>query len=187
MSIVKCQHGHFYDNVKHKECPVCKNDNYTNNDNPTISSNLFGFNGNANADAQTEAIDKNVDDDQMTIPLYVIDNEYNPVVGWIISLTGAFKGKSFEIHNGRNFVGSSMSMDIVLTSDISIASENHFSIIFDNKTNRFYVMSGVSSVFINGKRVTEPCEIFENDLISIGESNYIFVPYCKEGRNWNDK
>lgn len=185
MAIVKCKYGHFYDNIKHKECPVCNNNNYADNDDPTMASGLFDFKG--NNDLKTEVLDQNIADEQNTIPLYVLDNENNPVVGWLISVSGETKGKSYEIHNGRNFVGRSMAMDIVFSSDKSISRDKHFSIIFDEKTNEFFVVSGISSVFVNGTRVSVPCKICENDYISAGESNFIFVPFCKEGRNWNEK
>lgn len=184
MAIVKCKKGHFYDNLKHSSCPACI-DESSMNDEPTVASGLFDFN--FEGESQTERFDENIDAEQNTIPLYMLENESNPVTGWLVSISGNTKGKSYEIYDGRNFIGRNMSMDIVFDSDKTVSGENHFSIVFDKKNNTFYVLPGNAFVSVNENAVSSPCLISENDIISFGNNKLVFIPYCKEGRNWNEK
>lgn len=184
MAIVKCKKGHFYDNLKHSSCPACI-DESSMNEETTVASGLFDFN--FESESQTERFDENIDAEQNTIPLYMLENESNPVTGWLVSISGNTKGKSYEIYDGRNFIGRNMSMDIVFDSDKTVSRENHFSIVFDKKNNTFYVLPGNAFVSVNENAVSSPCLISENDIISFGNNKLVFIPYCKEGRNWNEK
>lgn len=185
MAINKCKHGHFFDDSKFSVCPVCQSNREMDDDNLTVQSGAFDFN--IEHEIKTEFFDENTKDNQNTIPLFMLENEFNPVTGWLISIENENKGKSFELHDGRNFIGRSLSMDVVLTADNTISRKNHFSIIYDNKSNEFFALPGEGSVFVNEMLLCNPTTIEENDILSLGSYKFIFVPYCKEGRTWNEK
>ena len=45
-------------------------------------------------------------------------------------------------------------------------------------------MGGNGQTYINGKAVNQECLLEDGDLISVGDSEYVFVPFCKKGRVW---
>lgn len=184
MAIVKCKKGHFYDNLKFSNCPVCADKSIVD-DEATIASGLFDFN--FDGESKTENFDENNDTQQQTIPLYMLENDSNPVTGWLVSITGINRGKSYQIYDGRNFVGRNASMDIIFDSEKMVSRENHFSIVFDKRNNTFYVLPGNAPVSVNNKLVSSPCLISEDDVISFANNELVFIPYCKKGRNWNEK
>jgi hypothetical protein len=70
--------------------------------------------------------------------------------------------------------------------DKCVSRKNHCSIVYDSKTYEFYFVHGNSPVMINKKFIETSVKLEENDLLNFGESEYIFIPYCKKGREWND-
>ncbi len=104
--------------------------------------------------------------------------------GWLVCIEGNEKGKSHVICSGRNYVGRSQYMDIVL-SDNSVSEEKHFSIVYDPKSVTFYIICGTGHTYLNGKAVLSESVIADGDMIQVGTSKYVFVAYCKKGREWN--
>ena len=53
-----------------------------------------------------------------------------PVTGWLVCINGDEKGNDYRLHAGKNFVGRSQAMDVVLTDDKSISREKHCSVLY---------------------------------------------------------
>lgn len=108
-----------------------------------------------------------------------------PVVGWLVCMNGGEIGSDFRIHAGKNFVGRSSEMDIILTDDKTISREKACAVTYDPRSNRFFVSCEEGNiVYLNDKRVMTHEELKEGDVIMIGESNLCFIPYCRENRVW---
>lgn len=193
MAVVQCKNKHFYDNSKYEECPHCRKA-LERGDNPkefaenkTVAK--FVHKQDSSADAVfTKSLRNSVgssDDSQKTVAKYFIDRNMNPIAGWLVCTEGENKGRSFEIHIGKNFVGRSMKMDIH-TNDERISRENHFSIIYEPKEAEFYAVQGNGLTYYNGEMLTDAVALNEDDEISAGNSSYVFVPFCKKGRDWNE-
>lgn len=179
MAVVQCANKHYYDNVKHSECPHCKKAMASGIDplaeNKTIAKipgNMMGALGSFGDN-----------DEKKTIGVLRMKN-INPIAGWLVCIDGENKGRSFEVHVGKNFVGRSMRMDIN-TNDESISRDNHFTIIYEPNESVFYLQPGNGLTYHNGKLLSEAGQLKENDKVKAGKSEYVFVPYCKEGRGWN--
>lgn len=185
MAIRKCNKGHFFDDQKFSQCPVCKNANAALGNTATVPTDSVMFN--YESDAKTEFINENYSEEQNTVALYALEEGINPVVGWLVCTSGGEKGKSFELHDGRNFIGRSMTMDIIIAADNYVSREKHCSVVYDNKNISFYVLGGNGTSFVNDRLVNVPCELKEGDSLAFGESAFVFIPYCKEGRTWNEK
>jgi len=113
--------------------------------------------------------------------------ETPPVTGWLICMTGAEKGKDYRLHSDKNFVGRSTSMDVVLVDDKKIAREKHCSVIYDPKGNQFYVaVENGNTTYLNQQMITETKELKEGDVITIGDTELVFVPFCKGERVWEE-
>ena len=78
-------------------------------------------------------------------------------------------------------------MDIRFTDDDYISRDNHFSIVYDPKSNKFSLVPGGGESHINNMVVNNVQQLYEDDVIEVGQTKYLFVPYCKEGRTWNEE
>lgn len=193
MNITKCPYGHFYDRDKFDTCPGCAQENIGNNENlnrddisnqKTVSKVNFDMEfGNQ----LTERYLESVHDKDKTISLSFIKNKSRPVCGWLICISGSQKGRSLDIFSGRNFAGRSKNMDIILTDDNEISRDKHFFVVFDPKSIEFSVVAGSGETQLNGETINGAKTLHENDEILVGKTKYLFVPYCNEERNWNEK
>ena len=91
--------------------------------------------------------------------------EERPVCGWIVCVSGPRKGKDYKVMDGKNFIGRADDMDIQILGDNKIDRRNHAVIVFDSK-----------------KRENTPLNSY--DEIEMGESKFLFVPFCGEHFLW---
>ena len=114
---------------------------------------------------------------------------FDPVVGWLACVAGPSRGKSYTIRGGVNSIGRSERMDIVITGDLKISSENHAKISYSDKHNRFNLLPGEGRniVYLNDEEVFTPMPLHAYDLIDFGETKLLFVPLCGEKFTWEDK
>ena len=126
------------------------------------------------------------EDDDRTISFWDFGASRIPAVtGWLVGLTGADTGKDFRLHTGKNFIGRSINMDVVLSEDKQVSREKHCSITYDPKGNKFFVSGEQgNTIYLNGKIVEGVREIGDGDILTIGATELAFVPYCKEERTW---
>lgn len=207
MAIVQCENKHYYDNVKYNKCPFCQKAKMTKAALPDEGKTVAKFaprrGGNAPSNSPIQMSDSlrellgdtaqaqqsgtaSAPDEQKTVALYMKKNNMNPVSGWIVCIEGENRGRSFEVHIGKNFAGRSMKSDIHL-NDTKISRENHFTIVYDPLSFKFFLSQGKGVTYINDKLLSDAVELTEGDKITAGASTYLFVPFCKEGRDWNEK
>ena len=111
---------------------------------------------------------------------------FDPVVGWLACVEGPSRGKSYTIRGGINSIGRGDRMDIVITGDLKISSENHAKISYSEKNNRFNLLPGEGRniVYLNDEEVFSPMPLHAYDLIDFGETKLIFIPLCGEHFTW---
>ena len=111
---------------------------------------------------------------------------FDPVVGWLACVAGPSRGKSYTIRGGVNSIGRSERMDIVITGDLKISSENHAKISYSDKHNRFNLLPGEGRniVYLNDEEVFTPMPLQAYDLIDFGETKLLFIPLCGERFTW---
>lgn len=180
MNVVKCENGHYYDESVNANCPYCSGKIVfgKQDDQKTLAVSL-GLD-----DMVTEAYGVNVSECDKTIGIYKKNSTVNPIAGWLVCVDGPSKGRSFSVLAGRNFAGRSLEMDIRLLDDESISNGPHFSIIYDTKNISFYLTPGNSLTYLNDTAIEIGVPLKENDRIKAGNSEFIFINYCKEGRCW---
>lgn len=186
MAIVLCPNNHYYDDKRNDTCPYCdKINNSVSNSglNEQLTSYIDPSDYDDNSQL-TEAYGESVSEFEKTIGIFIDETQNVLTVGWIVCIEGNEKGKSYTLHSGRNFAGRSTHMDVVLSDD-SVSIEKHFSIVYDPKTVRFYLVSGSEHTYLNDEAISTEKEIFDGDMIQAGQSRYVFIPFCKEGRDWN--
>ena len=111
---------------------------------------------------------------------------FDPVVGWLACVEGPSRGKSYTIRGGINSIGRGDRMDIVITGDLKISSENHAKISYSEKNNRFNLLPGEGRniIYLNDEEVFSPMSLKAYDLIDFGETKLVFVPLCGEHFTW---
>lgn len=187
MAIINCVNNHFYDDEKYDACPFCNSVDDTE-EGMTLAKfdefNSTDFFENFGDDSATMAFFDEVAEEDVTIGILHLETTSNPVAGWLVCTSGSVKGKSYELHLGRNYIGRDKKMDIVLTDDNSISRSRHFSIVYDPKSNGFYSVPDEGFVYINDNLIKEPTRLNDGDEIHVGNTVYVFVAYCNENRRW---
>lgn len=210
MNLKRCEHGHFYDMDKFQKCPHCEalggdtNEtqplNRKRNDNtepltvpvarPAAPSaqpeeNLPLRDAVGQAMSAPQGIDT---EDERTISLYQNKIGVEPVTGWLVCIEGQAFGESFKLKSGRNFIGRSQSMDIILPGDNSISREKHAIILYEPRKREFIAQAGESRelFYLNDEVVLNPIRLKQYDIVTIGNTRLMFFPCCGENFCWED-
>lgn len=202
--IKRCNNGHWYDASVNKTCPHCRQAgeklgirlNDIEEDDRTVSITEAGLSlgeelGAIIGKAGSSPIPGNADirsDEDKTISFGFFGMAaVQPVTGWLVCMTGSERGKDYRLHIGKNFVGRSPSMDVVLVDDKKISREKHCSVIYDPKGDAFYVAAeGGNLVYLNDQMLTASEPLEENDKITIGDTSLLFIPFCRGKRRWEE-
>jgi hypothetical protein len=178
MNLVRCPNGHMYSARKHgKNCPYCNVSSGGGNKNEVKSGRKMQTVSNTNEDsAKTMAF---WDDN--------IGNE--PVVGWLVCIEGAQRGKDYKIRAEKNFIGRSEEMHIHITGDNAISRRNHAIISYNPMERNFFLIpgDGVGIVYHNNEAVYSPLELTAYDVLQMGKSKFIFIPLCGIHFDWENE
>lgn len=109
-----------------------------------------------------------------------------PVVGWLVCTGGVNKGCDYRLHQGRNFIGRSMEMDVCLMGDNTVSRSSHAVVVYDPRGNVYLAQPGESKelLYINDKLVLNTVELKPMDILSLGDTKLMFVPLCGEAFHW---
>ena len=163
MSLERCPNGHVYNTRRYgKICPYC-------------NMKLAG------EDEEKKPVG-------FEPPVELLEEEEEPVCGWLVCIQGARVGKDYRIHNGKNFVGRGDDMDIQILGDNEINRRNHAVIVYDQKKRNTVILPGDSAglAYLRGEAVYVPAQLNPYDTIEMGKSRFIFVPLCGQNFEWND-
>lgn len=205
--ITRCNNGHWYDAGIHRSCPYCKQESEKLSlrvddvveDDRTISiaeadislgEELGAIIGKTAGGKIPGGMDLGMDaDGDKTVSFGFFGlMKAQPVVGWLVCMTGSEKGTDYRLHVGKNFIGRSPSMDVVLVDDKTISREKHCSVIYDPKGNAFYAIAeGGNILYLNNQMVETSKPLKEGDLLTVGETKLMFIPFCKEERIWEEE
>lgn len=112
----------------------------------------------------------------------------DPVAGWLVCLAGPDRGRDFRLHMEKNFIGRAPNMDVVLDSDNTVSRERHAIVIFDPKKKTFWALPGEASglVYLNGEIVNSPVQMKADDILEVGLTKLVLIPFCGDRYSWND-
>lgn len=197
MNLTRCNSGHFYDSDKYSSCPHCmSNPGVANTDltmpmqpdeNVTVALGPSDALTEANVNV-TQSLSK-VDDDPKTISYASQTMGVEPVVGWLVIVEGSDLGTDYKLKTGRNFIGRSSSMDVALKNDKTVSREKHGIVVYDPKSCSYIMQPGASKelCYLNDEVVLSPTALKAYDIITVGETNLLFIPLCsKDGFNWEN-
>ncbi|MBE5924161.1 MAG: FHA domain-containing protein [Lachnospiraceae bacterium] len=216
-AMAKCPNGHFYESDKFAACPFCESVVGGGNgqkvtmpigENPGMNKtiptdevkemqktepiksaddNKDKPNGNL-----TDKFDKDIKkqgDMQKTVSFFS-ENGSNqvPAVGLLLCVEGDNFGETYLLKAGKNFIGRSNTMDVVISEDNSVSREKHAIILYEPRKRMFLAQPGESSelYYVNGEVVLNVLELHEYDEISLGKTKLLFVPICGPQFSWED-
>lgn len=203
MEMKQCVSGHFYDASKNPQCPYCAGGSDIGVTRPLGNeSGMYKTAQVAYAEApafpKTAAIGSTAYDNipptmplnspetNKTVALQVNEQGIDPVRGWLVCVNGKKKGKDFRIHSEKNFIGRSKSNDICLDFDETVSREVTTIVTYDIRSNKFWAQSGdgKSNIYLNDNIVLVPMELNNNDVLTIGQTELMFVSFCNSSFKW---
>ena len=161
-NLIRCQNGHMFSSRRYGTiCPYCNIETATREKQETGKTEI-----------------------EVEESLFL--QEENPVCGWIVCVEGPRRGKDYKIMAGKNFVGRADDMDIQILGDNKISRRNHCVIVYDTKQNKTVILPGDSNgiVYLGGHAVYTPTDLNAYDVIEMGDSQFLFIPFCGEHFRW---
>ena len=114
--------------------------------------------------------------------------EQDPVVGWLVVVGGPGIGCYRPIFEGNNTLGRSPNQRIPLDfGDDTISSEEQAYIRYDSAARSFLFVPNLAKtnvVSVNDKRPTGAVELNQMDVITVGRTQLVFVPFCGAEFDW---
>ncbi len=192
MALRRCENGHYYDENKYSVCPSCRIpglDIETTRAMPGGGADAGKAEGQRNfADAPTRRKDEPRMEREpgVTKAYWTAKLGIDPVVGWLVCVEGADRGRDYRIRSERNHIGRDPSMDICISGDDTIAREKHAVISFNPKKNTFLIAPGDGRglIYLNEEEVIVPMELKAYDMIEMGQTKLVFVPFCGSNFQW---
>ncbi|MBO6239518.1 MAG: FHA domain-containing protein [Butyrivibrio sp.] len=201
MALAECSNGHLYDTDQYATCPYCQGGiNRVEFSEPTSGVGRTVGIGTPGGVPITPEIGATVapagygtpkaanEDTGKTVAVMQKSMNTDPVVGWIICIEGTDKGKDYRVFGKNNTIGRSEKMDICIKGDSTISRENHAKLAYDIKHNVFHLIpaDNVNGIYVNDEPVYVPTQLHAYDLIELGESKFVFIPFCSEQFTWQD-
>lgn len=172
------------------ETKAINNDDSSNENNtvnsakPSLSDEVKKASANSEGKTVSYFSAANKQMNENVIPKVSID----PVVGWLVCISGEHFGESFNISAGKNSIGRNVENKIVISRDSSVSRVKHSLIIYEPKKRKFYLQPGDSSglTYLNGDDVFETKLLEPKNIIEIGASKFIFIPLCNDEFSWDE-
>ena len=164
-NLIHCQNGHVFSKKRYGTvCPYC------------------------NIETATKE-KKEVQKSEIDIEEELFKEDVKPVCGWIVCISGPRQGKDYQIVQGKNFVGRADDMDIQILGDNEISRRNHAVIVFDPKKKETVLLPGdaIGIVYLNDNALYAPMTLNPYDTIELGNSIFLFVPFCGDHFMWGQE
>ena len=128
------------------------------------------------------------EEDNCTIGYYSRVIGVEPVVGWLVCTEGEYRGESFKLKSGRNFIGRAANMDVVLSADHSISRFKHAAVIYEPRSRQFIVVPGESRelCYLNGEVVLSNLKMEAYDVLNLGNTSLMLIPCCGKRFSWEE-
>jgi hypothetical protein len=201
--MTRCVEGHFYDPTKHESCPWCALPVDAEGGERTRPVQAASLPGPPPLPAGLAAgpppppplppppppLPKAVDKGGATrrVGAEAMGAKLDPVVGWLVCLAGPDRGRDFRLHAEKNFIGRSPAMDVCVAGDETVSRDRHALVIFDPKKQVFWAVPGDASglVYLNGDIVNAPTQMTLDDVIEVGQTKLVLMPFCGEKYSWS--
>jgi hypothetical protein len=118
------------------------------------------------------------------------DFSQDPVAGWLVIIGGPGLGCFRPVFEGNNTIGRSASQRVPLDfGDDTISGEEQAFIRYDSSDREFLFVPNLAKtnvVSVNQAKPTSAVKLAAMDVITIGRTQLVFVPFCGEEFDWSD-
>lgn len=164
-NLIRCQNGHLFSSRRYGTvCPYC------------------------NIETATKEKEETGKTSEIDVEEKLFREDTKPVCGWLVCISGARQGKDYKIISGKNFIGRADDMDIQILGDNNISRRNHAVIVFDPKKRETVLLPGDSNgiVYLSDDALYAPQVLNPYDVIEMGDSKFLFIPFCGEHFMWDN-
>lgn len=171
VNMVRCPNGHYYDASIYSKCPHC-----TGITEQIKVCEVCGESYDAKKYTSCPHCQE-----KGTVALF-----QKNVVGWLVAIKGPHKGKDFRLQTGRNFIGRDDIMDVCLRYDNAVSRNKHAVLLYEPKGCTFFITPGESHelAYLNGEVLLDAKPLKSGDILTLGRSDLMFVPFCSADFNW---
>lgn len=116
------------------------------------------------------------------------DRASDPVVGWLVVVSGPGRGSALELGYGMNAVGRGGGNRVVLDfGDDQVSGEDHFRVAYDGQSRQYHLIpaKGTNLLYVAGKAVLSPEPLEPMTDIRVGSTVLRFVPLCGPAWDWS--
>ena len=199
MAQVQCAKGHIYNTEQYASCPICSGGSgartidFVGGGASDIKKTVPGggyysqYSGSAEDISSTVPVGGVPQDVPHTRPA-LKTGEREPIVGWLVCIDGKEKGKDYHIFGRMNIIGSGSDNDVCIKGDDTISRQNQAQIGFDPRSNSFTLVkgNGKNLNYLNGTPVYSEAPLAAYDLIEVGKTKLVFVPFCSDRFRWEE-
>lgn len=118
------------------------------------------------------------------------DFHQEPVVGWLVVIGGPGLGAFRPIFEGNNTIGRSASQRIPVDfGDDAISGEEQAYLRYDSSDRTFLFVPNLAKtnvVRLNDDKPTAASKLRPMDVITMGRTQLVFVPFCGEEFDWSE-
>ncbi len=184
-SMTRCASGHYYDSGKHTSCPFCGVQGLDVDIGVTRAKRVPSLNDDLGRTMPLPGTGEA--EEGKTVGIFRKRLGVEPVVGWLVAISGPEKGSDYRIKSDKNFIGRSEKMEICITGDKTISRDNHAMITYNPKRQAFRLFPGDSKrlTYLNDEEVIEPVQLNPYDVVELGETKLMFNPFCCEKFHWD--
>ncbi len=119
-----------------------------------------------------------------------VDFHQDPVVGWLVVVGGQGLGSFRPIFEGNNTIGRAKTQRIPIDfGDETISSEEQAYLRYDSIDRKFLLVPNLAKtniVAVNDKKPTSAVDLVAMDLITMGRTQLVFVPFCGPEFDWSE-
>lgn len=168
MNLVKCENEHIYDKDKFVDCPHCSQ----------IQVGQF-FEETVETQGKVAT----------ATGVYEGKLKKRKTVGLLVCIKGKNVGDGYILREGSNLIGRAANMDVSLRYEVTVSRENHASINYDAKQNRFdiTVLSEQNAVWCNEIPIKDSYELSDRMIVQVGECQLMFLAVCNSQFSWYDE
>lgn len=116
--------------------------------------------------------------------------ELDPVVGWLVVLSGPGRGNARRLGYGQNSLGRDKGERVSLDfGDDSISRSKHAFVLYEPRKRQYFVRpgDGANLTYLNGELLSDSRPLSATDIIEVGATKLKFVPLCGPDFDWEDQ
>ena len=132
------------------------------------------------------------DADRLINPLgfSVSDFHADPVVGWLVIIGGPGLGAYRPVFEGNNTIGRNANQRIPIDfGDDAISAEEQAFLRYDSADRQFLLVPNLAKtnvIAINELKPTSAVKLAAMDVITMGRTQMVFVPFCGADFDWSE-